>query len=433
MSMFFSRDTTKETERGYSLVVVVLIFTGASAMIMAGVMAPIIKDIRNMSLLSASKASFALAEGAAEELAQRVKVDLAYDSNELLNDGYTIASTTVSVVSGNVEVISEGNTRDVIRKLRLELTDDFIVPFRFAAQADTGGFVLRNSSKVEGSAYSNGTIDGMGWSKIGGDAVSAGPAGSVSDIHASGSVYALNIEDSVVDQDAFYQTIDVSTTVAGIEYPGSPYIPTTPLPLADADVESWKELASSTGIITSPCPYIINTDMTLGPVKIECDVEIKGNKTLNLAGPIWIQGSLEIGNSPIVRVDSSVGNISVPVVVDNPADRITSSQISLDQNSDYIGNGTSSYIFLISTNESAQLGGSEIAIDFVNGGTGDLLLYAGHGEIRMRNNTYLREVSAWRIHLENSARVIYTNDLVNTLIMNGSTTRYSTNYWGEVY
>ena len=44
----------------------------------------------------------------------------------------------------------------------------------------------------------------------------------------------------------------------------------------------------------------------IGPVKINCNLKIKGSPTVTIAGPAWVVGNIEIENSPIIKLASSL-------------------------------------------------------------------------------------------------------------------------------
>ena len=91
---------------------------------------------------------------------------------------------------------------------------------------------------------------------------------------------------------------------------------TSDLPITDAIVEAWKT-AAAVSVIRSPCPYEIKDDITIGPVKINCNLEISGSPTVTIAGPVWVVGNIEVDNSPTVKLASSLGANSVAVIADN--------------------------------------------------------------------------------------------------------------------
>ena len=263
-----------------------------------------------------------------------------------------------------------------------------------------------------------------------GDVISAGPNGLVSGIHATSSVYAHTITNSTIDKDAYYQTISGSSVV-GVSYPSSPDQATSTLPIDDALVTDLENEAAAGGTISSPCPYIISSDTTIGPKKINCDLEINDD-TVTLTGPIWVNGNIDIKNTAIIRASSSLGSQSVAMIADKATNRTTSSKVSLQNSATFYGSGTAgSYIMLLSQNNSAELGGSEKAIDVKNSVSGALLVYAGHGEVTLENNVNLKEVSAYKLRLKNSATVVYETGVASPLFSGGPSAGWNVEVWSE--
>ena len=87
---------------------------------------------------------------------------------------------------------------------------------------------------------------------------------------------------------------------------------------------------------------------------------------------------------------------------------------------------------LISQNLSAESGGTEVALDVKNTVSGDLLVYAGHGEISLQNSINLKEVSAYRNRLKNTAEVIYETGIANLLFDSGPSGSYEILSWEEI-
>ena len=87
---------------------------------------------------------------------------------------------------------------------------------------------------------------------------------------------------------------------------------------------------------------------------------------------------------------------------------------------------------LLSQNKSAETGGSEKAIKVANSAQGELLLYAGHGEVELQNTINLREVTAYKILIKNSAQISYTTGLANTLFDTGPGGSYDILDWREI-
>ena len=262
--------------------------------------------------------------------------------------------------------------------------------------------------------------------------VSAGSFGFIDGVHATGTVYAHTIRDSDIDGDAYYQTIS-GTTVGGALHPGSADQATSSLAISDEQIAEWESDAAAGGTISSPCPYKITDTATLGPKKIACDMEISGNGyALTLNGPLWIVGNLTISNGPTIKVASSLGGASVPIIADKPSNQTTSSKIELQNSAVFQGSGsTDSYVLMISHNKSAKQGGSETAIDLKNSIDGDLLVYAPHGEVLIQDSVNVKEASGYRIRLKNSAEVIYETGLANLIFTSGPSGGYMIESWKE--
>ena len=152
-------------------------------------------------------------------------------------------------------------------------------------------------------------------------------------------------------------------------------------------------------------------------------------------GPVWVVGNISFKNSAVIQIDPSVGNKSAVIIADDAADQTTGSQITLQNSVDFNGNGGNrSFVLIISQNRDAQNGGANKAIqvqNFTGGASGDLLLYAAHGEIELQNNISLAELSAFRIRLKNSSEVVYRSGLANLLFTSGPSGGYSIEGWSE--
>jgi hypothetical protein len=358
-----------------------------------------------------------------------------YDGVESVIIGDSTGQTVLNLntLTGILEITTNASANNNVRLARIDLLLGTGVVFNFGVQSDTGGVLMENTSSVEGNIYSNGPVEGQNNNLVKGDIVSAGAMGFVDGSHATGSVYAHTIEDSDIDKDAYYQVIDASTTVDGTKYSGSPDQSIQPLPITDAMVAAWEAEAEAAGVHTSPCPYVIDSDITIGPLKIACDLEVnKNSTTLTLQGNIWVEGNIKI-KKPVIRIDPTLGNTSVVIIADNPADRLNSSTIEIENTTVFQGSGAvNSNILVLSQNSSAELGGGVSAINVENGSQGDLLVYAGHGEILLRNSTSLKEVTAWRVRLRNGAKIIYETGLASLLFSGGPSGGFELNSWREI-
>ena len=418
------------TTKGQAMVIASLFFLMISMTITFGVVQPVTGQIVSTRSIEKGVESLYAAEGVSADVTYRLVKGLSVDTTETIDYGEIQATATTTTVFDGKEVEATGNSLSHTRKNRTHLTTGSGVSFNYGMQSGEGGVVLENSSSVRGNVYSNGPVTGSG-NTIKGDVISAGVNGLVEDIYATSSVYAHTIQDSTIDGDAHYQTIS-GTTVNGTLYPASEDLATSSLPISDEMIAEWEAEAEAGGVISSPCEYEIDTDVTIGPIKIDCDLEINGSPTVTLAGPVWVKGDIEIENSAVIRVSPSLSGKSVPIIADNPSDRSDSSSISLENSAVFQGSGANSFVVFISQNNDAENGGDNVAITMKNSATGDVLVYAGHGEISLQNSVNVKEVTGWRIRTKNSAEVLYETGLANLLFTGGPAGGYTFDSWREI-
>lgn len=421
--------------RGQVMMLATIFFLVISITVIFGLVGPILRQQAMASGLMLSRQSYFLAEAGIENVIYKLKNGNPVASTETLSLNGNTATMITTDIFGGKQIVSTADVREVVRKLRANVILGSGVSFYFGVQAGEGGLLMENSSSVSGNVYANGVVRGDGPTNniIGGSVISAGPSGLIDNLHATSSAYARTISNSIIDGDAYYQSIS-NTTVVGTLYPNSPDQATSTLPISDGQIEEWKQAALAGGTVSSPCPYKITEATTIGPKKIACDLEISGtNYTVTLAGNIWVEGNIIIKNSPTIRVASTFGDKGVAIVADKPSNPDTSGKISLENSVVFEGSGSpDSYIMFVSQNRSAESGGSEVAIDVKNTVSGDLLVYAGHGEIMLQNSINLKEVAAYRIRLKNTAQVVYSTGLASIIFDSGPSGGYEVSSWKEI-
>jgi len=421
-----------KTNGGAAILISIIFFLFISLAIISGLVSPSIREFRNAHTSFNSKKAYFLTESGSEDAIYRISRNMTIGDSETITLDSGSVTTTITTLSGNIkEVNSLGDVSNYQRKTKISLSVGEGASFSYGVQSGQGGFILENTSSITGNVYSAGSIIGSG-NFIYGDAVSSGEAGLIDGIHTTGSAYAHTMQDSVVEKDAFYM-VKTNTTVGGTSYPDSVDQPTLGLPISDDQVDTLKADALEGGVISSPCPYNINSDVTLGPVKINCDLNISGSPTVTLAGSVWVSGNVSIKNTAIVRVLAGLGGKSITIIADNPSNRTTSSSISLTNSVQFFGSGSSnSFVFLVSQNNSAELGGNEDAISMNNTSDGrSVILYANHGLININNSATLKEVTGYKIKAKNSANIVYDSGLANTLFTSGPGGGYEITGWKE--
>lgn len=417
-------------ESGQVLIVAVLFFTLVSGAIALGIANPVLRQVADRRDLIRSENSYYLSESLAEDLAYRIKTGKQVPATASLSLSGQTATATVAEVVGGKLITSNGFWENDIRRVSTIIYQGTGASFHYGVQTGPGGMSFANSSSVSGNVFSDGPITGTG-NNVSGDVISAGPGGLISNINVGGSAYAHSLENSDVVGDAYYQAIS-GTTVHGVKHPASADQATSTLPIPDSLIAEWETAAAAGGTVTcSSGHYNTPSNVTLGPVKVPCDLNISGDN-VTLAGPIWVTGDINISGSSIVKVSSSLSGKTVPIIADNPSNRSSGSQINMANSSVFQGSGLNSYVLLVSQNNSAEQGGSNDAISISNSVSGAILVYAAHGNISIANSVQLKEVAAYKISMSNSSEVNYETGLASLLFSAGPGGGYTIGVWKEV-
>lgn len=447
-------------QQGAALLLFILFFVMASSALTLLLGNAIHDDLQTYTRLASSKQNFLAAESGVEDVTYRLMQSLTPATTETLQLSLLRATTTYvhNAGEGRFEVLGENNDKNHFRRSEVYLYIGSGASFNFGVQTGTGGFRMQNGSSVIGNVFSNGTIlkTGGGNATIYGDVISAGSGGLIEDITATGTARARVIKNALIGGDAYAYTLDGGVVegdayieeklggavVYGNEYGHQPEEGPSDLPIDEDQIEEMKQDVVDNGtIITSSDPecstgtWVIEDDITLSHMKIECDVEIRkkgSGTTVTLTNTVWVEGNLSFKSGPEIVIDSSVDNKTVPMIVDNEADRLTSSKITVENGTTFTGSGAArSYVLLLSRNESVAQGGAETAIAFGQSSAGDVLVYASQGLIDLANSVGLKEVTAYRIALGQNAEVKYESGLVNLSFTGGPGGGFTIGRWIE--
>ncbi len=439
---------TKQS-RGAAMLIFVLFFTFALSTIVFILNQTIFTDFNDLKRLKQSKQAFFTSESLLEDMVYR-QIDGTFSLNttETLTFASAIAQATTTYVSADDEYITVSQARlgSALRKNQAIVTLTNGTSFNYGLQAGNGGITLANNSGIIGNVYSNGPVVGAGSAEVAGDIVSAGPTGSIATITATGSVYANTINRITAGGNAYYN-VQIGTNgqnpVAGTRFTPYPNQPLADFPIATSTIQGWKDDITTYGtVITAADPlcstgtYTINTSVTIGFLKVECNLDIRKTGpsiVVTLTGPVWVQGNLSFTQGPTMQVSPSLGRRSVQFIVDNPSNRTTSSRIEVRNSTQFNGSGDSrSFIMLLSMNESAALGGTQKAIDVSQSANGKVLVYAGRGLVDIGNGISLKEVTGFRINVAQNADVIYESGLSSLLFTAGPGGGYSLGDWRQI-
>ncbi len=275
---------------------------------------------------------------------------------------------------------------------------------------DSGSGYARGSAKHS----SNWNAQNPTWSGITGDlnfrVYVTGLATSISGVTVEGSAWATSLVGCTIGGDASYQTTS-SCSVAGTSHAGVLPAAPVPLPISDAQIAQWEEIAAAGGTIAGP--YQLAGAVTLGPKKIDGNLTVTNGAALTLSGPVWVNGNVLFSNNMTLGVSPSTGSSGAIIIADATGDTATRGIVDLSNNVIINGNGsTNSFPMIISTNTGPN------AIELSNNAAG-VILYAPYGTVDVNNGARASQITAKFLKLENNASIYYLNGLQNASFSNG--------------
>lgn len=226
-----------------------------------------------------------------------------------------------------------------------------------------------------------------------------------------GNAHANTIDGVTINKDAYYHVIS-NSLVKGTSYPDSADPPPIAMPISEANISAWKKDAEDYGVAVGDingCPA------TIGPGKFIGNFVTGNSCTILVKTPIWLTGDLTVGNSVILKMDSSLGASSGVIIVDGK---------TIFANGDnLLGTGSSgSYLTLLSTFDSQS--SNETAINTGNSSlTG--ILYAPFGRIVLANNANFKEAVAWKLEMGTGTILTYDSGLISTFFSAGPSGSFS--------
>lgn len=398
----------------------------------------------------ASTQAQALSEAGIDKAVYELNQTSSYsgESDTILGNGtFDVSVASIDSNTKRITVTSfvpNSTSPTATKVIRVTLgIDASVTEFHYGVQIGQGGLEMSNSSKIIGNAYSNGNIIGTNSARIQGTAIAAGPAGVIDgmdidgdswshtirgsstvggnashsvlkDTTVAGNVVADSISDCTVGGTAIYDT-RFSCTVTGVATTPNPtsFVPASVLPMliSEAQIDVWESEAAAGGTVGSQT--FSSGTRSLGPKKIDGNLHMSGDAELVVTGTLWVTGEINLSNNAKVRLDSSYGNSS-GIVMAGIDESASAGYIEISNSAQVLGSGSAnSFIMLLSQREM----GSN-AIKTSNTSTA-AILYAGEGEIEIGNSAALKEVTAYKLKITNTASVTYESGLQNTSFSNG--------------
>lgn len=302
---------------------------------------------------------------------------------------------------------------------------------------------MNNSSRIIGNAYSNGNIIGNNSARIQGSATVAGATGIIDGVDidddswshtirgnstvggnathsvlqsttVTGNGIADAISSCTIGGTAIYDTRSSCSVSGGITTPNpTTFIPAEvlPLPISEAQIDTWESEATVGGTVGSQS--YSSGSRNLGPKKINGDLTMSGDAQLVITGTLWVTGEITLSNNAIIRLASSYGSSS-GIVIAGVDESASAGYIEISNSAQALGSGTSgSYLVLLSQRE---MGSNAIK---TSNSSAAAILYAGEGQIEINNSAALKEITAYKLKITNSATVTYESGLQDVRFSSG--------------
>ncbi len=416
---------------GFVVILATLVVLSASLVIIlstSSICFDNIKEIRNN--IYSVQAYYAAEAGIEDALLRLIDADMEVSNNYSLGVGTGNATIEIvdDVISGSKIITSSGDKSNRIRNVATAIiitTSE--VSFHYGVQVGNGGLTMDSNSRVNGNVYSNGPVTGSSNATVYGDVYSASTTGRIDSLRvfksspsaSDGNAHANTIANSTITNGAYYQNLIDSS--AGSYFSDSPDPSAGTMPIPEAKIVEWKNTAAAGGEIGS---YTLSSNQSgsLGPVKINGNLTVTSNATLTVTGTIWVTGNIDFSTNKKIKLHSSYGSLSDVIVADG--------KVVIASNSKISGSGSAgSYLMILSTNNSLNPASPAIS---ATSNTDSAILYANQGMIVLSSNAYLKEVTAYALHLDSNAEVSYETGLQNVQFTSGPGASWELLDWKEI-
>ncbi len=349
--------------------------------------------------------------------------------------GQAIASTTIgSEVGGRRTIISEGSRVGRIRKTMAVLRPSTQkVQLFFGAQVGDGGLVMGNNSTVDGNVFSNGNVVPAKGGDKGNisNAITVAGTSRIEGVIVGGDAGAYSCKDSTITGKLTYTTGGSVTkcTASGGTSSQSTATPSLVMPISQSAIDGWREDAEAGGTITGGDfnPPQKSTSR-IGPGVIFGNMLLNNNQNVILTGIVYVRGNVDIDNGSSITLDSSYGSNSGVLLMDG--------WTHIQNNTGLTGSGQAgSYLLMLSTSKCNGTSGDgcthhNAAIDLHNNASG-AIIYANDGLINLHNNVDVKEISGYKIQLDNNAVIRYEIGLEDLTFSSGPSGGSDVSSWSE--
>ena len=385
----------------------------------------------NQDKVASQKAYYA-AEAGIEDALLKLKEDPHIpETNYSFEAGNAAVQISLSPEIGQSRVIvSTGNYEGRIRKIETvyEL-DASAVSFYYGAQAGEGGIEMGNNAVIKGNVFSNGSVVAPGGKGgVENSIIVANNGNKIEGLTVGGDALAYSCSDCSISGKLTYVSGGSagSCSAAGGTFVQPEEIQPEPLPISQGEIDEWKAKAGEGGILTDDVVYD-GVSGSLGPVQIGTsqdpkDLTVANGAVLTVKGNIYVTGNINFLNNSLIKLDQdSYGSLSGVILADG--------NITISNNSVLKGSGEAgSYILILSTSPSLDAGNPAVS---VNNNAAGAIFYTTQGLIYVSNNVLAREITGYKILINNNAEIKYESGLENALFSNGPGGGWIVKKWKE--
>ncbi len=375
-------------------------------------------------------------EAGLEDALLRLENDMNWSNPYTLNVGGGTAEIEISdVLGGSRTITSNGDISSRIRKIRIiyQVSSDK-VSFYYGAQVGDGGMEMGNNATIKGNIFSNGSVIAAQKGYVDNTIKVATVGSSIEGLIVGENAYTHNCKDSTITKILYYSGGSIQNCDASEGVKAHPTQEAKDFPIGQAQIDEWKTEASCND--SPECivegDYILDGGATdyLGPKKITGSMTLENNTTLIITSTIWVVGDITIKNGATVKLDSnSYGGLSGVLATDG--------KVHIKPGVILEGSGQEgSYILIISTNDSLDDTSPAIDIDNTTSGgvfyTPNTYDSRNGGLIVIRNNVEAREITGYKVFLEENATINYEYGLEDAEFSSGPGGSWEVISWKEI-
>jgi len=374
--------------------------------------------------------SYYLAESGIEDALLKLKINpfLGGTSYNLQISGGSVFVSITEVIGGARTIISQSNFLNSVKKIKVvyEVSKDE-AGFFYGCQVGDGGMEMGTNSRVKGNVFSNGSVIASQKGYIDNSLVVANPGTKMKDLEVGDYALVHNCENSTIGKTLTYiEGGSVSDCSAQNTMTQTDQINPEPLPISQEKINQWRD-ETSVNIITNDVNYSGSGNVfNLGPAQIGTlsspkNLTVVNGAKITVRGTIYVTGDINFDNNAIIELDPMYGSYSGIVIADG--------KITIGNNAILKGTGQQgSYLLLISTNSSLSSASPAI---LVNNNAEGAIFYTNNGLIYLKNNMIAREITGYKVVLNNNAEVIYESGLQNAIFSSGPGGGWKIKSWEE--